>query len=173
MTAGSPYRTAPPPEDADPLPPCGTRAWLLASLSRLLFVDETRIRVDESTPMVARVTVDGCSLAPVALACAILQEEMPVGVTLTAEGRRESPVEIELTNKVSRIVGEVAARFSALAAAGPAVILHEPQGLPVETPPAHLALLAERTRPPERDRTAAEFFAGKGERFSPATGWKR
>ena len=55
----------------------------------------------------------------------------------------------------------------------PAVILHELQGLPVETPAAHLALLTERTRPPERDRTAAEFFAGKGERYSPATGWTR
>ena len=180
---------------AEPLPPCGTRAWLFAALSRLLFVDETRIHVDESTPMVARVTVDGCSLAPVALACAILQEEMPAGVRLTAGDIAQGPgtgsYALRLLDAASgawldgiaegwgetkREPGETdAALRSRLRAvpAGPAVILHELQGLPIETPPAHLALLTERAAPPERDRTAAEYFAGKGERYSPAGGWER
>ena len=83
-------------------------------------------------------------------------------------------INLGLQDGISAAIRDSAAQLERLAAAaGPAVVLHELQGLPVETPAAHLALLTERTRPPERDRTAAEFFAGKGERYSPATGWTR
>lgn len=92
----------------------------------------------------------------------------------TREQAAKPLIKLDLQDGISAAIRDSAAQLERLAAAaGPTVILHELQGLPVETPPAHLALLTERAAPPERDRTAAEYFAGKGERYSPAGGWER